>query len=157
MGFYLTKKEELIYTDDTFIFMKKLIIAAAFILLTGVTFSQTLKKGCFLGVQALTITLAPGVTMEQYLDFTMNTFIPEAEKAFPGMKAFVMAGGIVIGNGEEVKEEYSIIYYFESEEVASRYFDDGGNFTDAGTAAIEKLGPTIEKSMINWGQIALLR
>jgi hypothetical protein len=125
--------------------MKKLIIAAAIILIAGTAFSQTFQKGVVLGVNSLKITLDPDVTWNQYLDFTMNTFIPEAEKAFPGMKVFVMAGGIVIGSGEEVKEEYSIIYFFESEEVANRYFDDGGNFTDAGNAALEKLGPTIEK------------
>jgi hypothetical protein len=125
--------------------MKKLIIAAAIILFAGTAFSQTFQKGVVLGVNSLKVTLDPDVTWNQYLDFTMNTFIPEAEKAFPGMKVFVMAGGIVIGSDEEVKEEYSIIYFFESEEVSSRYFDDGGNFTDAGNAALEKLGPTIEK------------
>jgi len=125
--------------------MKKLIIAAAFILLTGVTFSQTLKRGCFLGVQALTITLATDVTVEQYLDFTMNTFIPEAEKHFPGLKVFIMGGGMEMGSGEEAEVKYSVIYYFESEEVQSKYFNEGGNFTEGGTAAIEKLGPTSEK------------
>ena len=125
--------------------MKKLIIAVAFILFTGTAFSQALKKGVHLGIQSLKITLSTGATMEQYLDFMMNTFIPEAEKAFPGMKGFIMGGGMVMGGSEEVKEEYSIIYYFESEEVQSKYFDDGGNFTDAGTAALEKLGPTFEK------------
>jgi hypothetical protein len=125
--------------------MKKLIIAAAFILLTGVTFSQTLKKGCFLGVQALTITLATDVTMEQYLDFTMNTFIPEAEKHFPGLKVLIMGGGMEMGSGEEAEVKYSVIYYFESAEVQSKYFNEGGNFTEGGTAAIEKLRPTSEK------------
>jgi hypothetical protein len=125
--------------------MKKLIIAAAVILLAGTAFSQTLKTGAHLGIQALNIDLAPGVTMEQYLDFTTNTFIPEAEKHFPGLKVFIMGGGMVLGSGEEVKEEYSIIYYFESAEVQSKYFDEVGNFTEAGMTAIEKLGPTSEK------------
>jgi len=125
--------------------MKKLIIAVAFILLTGTAFSQTLQKGAHLGVQALTITLDPDVTMNQYLDFIMNTFIPEAEKAFPGMKTFLTGGGLEIGDSAEGKEKYSIIYYFESEEVFNRFFDAEGNPNDAFTGAIEKLGPTSDK------------
>ena len=124
--------------------MKKFIIAA-FILLSGTVFSQTLQKGSHFGLQALEITLDPDVTLNQYLDFTLNTFIPEVEKHFPGMKAFVMGGGMEIGAGEEGNVEYSIIYYFESEEVFNKYFDAEGNPNDAFMEAIEKLGPTSEK------------
>ena len=125
--------------------MKKLIIAAAFILLAGTAFSQSLQKGAHLGIQAMTITLDPDVTWNQYLDFTMNTFIPEAEKAFPGMKAFLIGGGMEIGGSTEGKEKYSIIYYFESVEIFNKYFDAEGNPNDVFMAAIEKLGPTSEK------------
>ena len=125
--------------------MKKFIIAAAFILLAGTAFSQTLKTGAHLGIQALKIDLAPGVTMEQYLDFTTNTFIPEAEKHFQGMKAFLLGGGMEIGGSEELKVEYSIIFYFESEEVFNKFFDAEGNPNDVFMEAIEKLGPTSEK------------
>ncbi len=125
--------------------MKKLIIAAAIILFAGTAFSQTLQKGGILSVQTLKISLDPDVTWNQYLDFTMNTYIPEAEKAFQGVKVFVMIGGIKLGSIGEAKEEYNLIYYWESEEAANKYFDAGGNLTDEGTAAMEKLGPTFEK------------
>ena len=75
----------------------------------------------------------------------MNTFIPEAEKAFQGMKVFLTGGGMEIGGSTEGKEKYSIIYYFESEEIYNKYFDAEGNPNDAFAAAIEKLGPTFEK------------
>ena len=125
--------------------MKKLIIAAAFILLAGTAFSQTLKKGAYLGIQSLNVTLNPDVTMNQYLDFTINTFIPEAEKLLPGVKGFVIGGGMEIGSSEEGKEEYSIIWYWESMEDFNNYFDAEGNPNDAFMAAMEKLGPTNEK------------
>ena len=124
--------------------MKKFIIAA-FILLSGTVFSQTLQKGSHFGLQAMEITLDPDVTLNQYLDFTLNTFIPEVEKHFPGMKAFVVGGGMEIGGSEEAKVEYSIIYFFESEEVFNKYFDAEGNPNGTFMAAIEKLGPTSEK------------
>jgi hypothetical protein len=125
--------------------MKKLIIAAAFILLAGTAFSQSLKKGVHLGIQSLNITLAADVTMEQYLDFMMNTVLPEYEKHFPGLKVFIMAGGMELGSSEEAEVKYSTIYYFESDEVQSKYFDSDFNLTDEGNAGWEKLEPTIEK------------
>ena len=120
--------------------MKKLIIVAAFILLAGVAFGQHLQKGVLLGVHHMTITLKPNVTMDQYLDFTINNFIPEAEKAFPGLKAFIMQGG-----GGGATNDYASLFYFESGEVFSKYFDAEDNLTIEGTAAMEKLEPTIEK------------
>ena len=120
--------------------MKKLIIATAFILLAGTAFSQTLKKGNIIGVHHLTVTLKPDVTMDQYLDFTINTLFPEAEKAFPGVKAFIMQGG-----SGGATNDYATLFYFESGEVFSKYFDAEDNLTIEGTAAMEKLGPTIEK------------
>jgi hypothetical protein len=83
--------------------------------------------------------------MEQYLDFTMNTFIPEAEKHFPGLKVLIMGGGMELGISEEAEVKYSVIYYFESAEVESIYFNEDGTLTEGGNAAIEKLGPTSEK------------
>jgi hypothetical protein len=75
----------------------------------------------------------------------MNTFIPEAEKAFPGMKVFLIGGGMEIGGSTEGKEKYSMIYYFESDEIFNKYFDAEGNPNDAFMEAIEKLGPTSER------------
>ena len=122
--------------------MKKLIIAAAFILLAGTVFSQTLQKGAHLGVNTMKVTLDPDVTMNQYLDFTINTVVPEIEKHFPGMKVFIMAGGGDLG---ENKIEYAYLFYFETAEVYNKYFDAEGNFNDEGLAAMEKLGPTFEE------------
>ena len=50
-----------------------------------------------------------------------------------------------LGSIEEAGVKYSVIYYFESSDVQGKYFDEGGNLTEGGTAAIEKLGPTSEK------------
>ncbi len=49
--------------------MRRLILTTALVLLAGITFGQTLKKGVILGVHHMTITLEPDVTMDQYLDF----------------------------------------------------------------------------------------
>ena len=122
--------------------MRKLLIITVLLLLAGIAFGQTLKKGSLLKVHHMTITLKPGVTMDQYLDFTINTLIPEFEKNFPGVEAYIMQGG----SGDFTNDtDYASLYYIESAEVFSKYFDAKGNFNEGGFAAIEKLRPTFEK------------
>ena len=53
--------------------MKKIIVVAALILFTGITFGQKLKKGNVIGTHVVTIELNPGVTMDQFLDFQLKT------------------------------------------------------------------------------------
>jgi len=80
--------------------------------------------------------------MDQYLDFTINTLIPEMEKHLQGVKGFIMQGG----SGDNTNDtDYASLYYFESAEVFSKYFDAKGNFNEGGAAAMEKMGPTFEK------------
>jgi len=122
--------------------MKRLLIITALLLFAGIVFGQTFQKGSFLKIHHLTITLKPGVTMDQYLEFTINTFIPEFEKHFPGVKAYIMQGG----SGDHTNDtDYASLCYIESAEVFNKYFDAKGNFNEGGFAAIEKLSPTIEK------------
>jgi hypothetical protein len=122
--------------------MKKLLVITTLVLFAGVASGQILQKGNLLKVHNMTITLKHDVTMDQYLDFTINTFFPEMEKHFQGVKCFIMQGG----SGDNTNDnDYATLIYFESAEVFSKYFDDGGNFNDGGFAVIEKMGPTFEK------------
>ena len=120
--------------------MKKLIIAAAFFLLTGVAFGQTVQKGTIVGVHTSTVTLNPGVTLDQYLDYFTNRFIPEFEKNFPGVKLF-----LVKGLNREVKGEYGKIFIVESKKVYNKYWNDDGSYTDVTTAIVEKVQPLLDE------------
>ena len=88
--------------------MKKLIFAAALILLAGVAYGQHLQKGVILGVHNVTITLKPDVTMDQYLDAYKKT-LSDSEKMFDGWKGFLVKGN----KGENVNE-YGLVWYIES-------------------------------------------
>jgi hypothetical protein len=124
--------------------MKKLIIAVAFILLAGTAFSQTLKKGVLIGYWAPSITLAPDVTMDQYMDFVKNKYLPAYEEHFPGMRGFIMQGGGDYFQGD-VKNEYFYLFYMNSAEVFHKYFDTEFNLTEEGAAAMGKIGPIQEE------------
>ena len=73
--------------------MKRLIlIGIALILISGFTFGQKLKKGNLVGTHVLTIELNPGVTMEQFQDFYLNTLLLEYEKHLQGWKFYMTKG-----------------------------------------------------------------
>ena len=120
--------------------MKKLIIAAAFILCTGVAFGQIVQKGSVIGVHTSTVNLNEGVTLDQYLDYFSNTFIPEFEKHFPGIKLY-----LVKGLNREVKDEYGKIFIIESKEVYNKYWNDDGSNTEVTAAIAEKVQPLLDE------------
>lgn len=64
----------------------------ALILITGLTFGQTIKKGAVVAVSSYEFTLNPDVTMNQFLNFYLNKYIPEFEKNYPGMKMYLLWG-----------------------------------------------------------------
>ena len=120
--------------------MKKFIIAAAFILFAGVAFGQTIQKGGSFGLHVLTIDLDPDVTMNQYLDFFINKFIPEMEKQFEGLKVIIMKGD----RGEHINK-IGWVNYFESEKDRDRYWPEIENSSEEGKAAMEKLQPMFDE------------
>ena len=122
--------------------MKKLILTSALILLVGFTFGQTLQKVNLVGLHVMTINLDPDVTMNQFKDFFTNKVIPEWEKHFAGAKLYFLKG--IRGENEN---SFGIIFTFESEKDRNKYWkaDEGGNFTELGEAANEKLTPINEE------------
>jgi len=121
--------------------MKKLLSAAACILLAGVLFGQSIHEGSILGVHHMTVTLEPDVSMDQFLDHLKKTWIPEVEKHLDGWKGF-----IVKGNKGEHKNEYGIVWYIESIEDHDKYHKTDGTPNEAMEAIVEELQPVIEES-----------
>ena len=128
--------------------MKKIIIAAAFILFAGLAFGQTLQKGSVLALRTDAPTLNPGVTMDQYAEFMVNTFAPEFEKLFPGTKVFILKAD----RGEHTGG-YAMLIYIESAELRDKLF----GVEDAETQSkllplMEKLGKfgTVSEKYTDW-------
>jgi len=99
-----------------------------------------LKKGNVLGVHTSTITLKEGVTMEQYEEFSLNIYIPEFEKNFPGIKLYLTKG--IRGEDEN---SYGIIFLIESEEVRNKYWPEHDQPSELARKALEKLQPVIDE------------
>ena len=120
--------------------MKRLVITFAAILIAGFAFGQTLEKGGVLALHHHQVTLAPGVTIDQYFDFMVDKIWPEMEKVFPNTTAKILQG-----IGENNKHEYGMLYYTESLEVFRTYWNDDGTPTEKGAAAMAQLQPLMEE------------
>jgi hypothetical protein len=118
--------------------MKKIIIAAVFILFAGLAFGQTLQKGGMVSVHEWTLKLNPGVTADQFLENWKNNLLPEMKKVIPEMKPYMLKG-----IGEE--NLYAGLYYWNSMEDMGKYYNEDGSPTEIGAASHEKIMPLIEK------------
>ena len=115
--------------------MKKSFLIAVLLLLMGTAYGQTLQKGAVIAVNSFEFTLNPDVTMNQFLDFYMNKYIPEMEKNFPGVKEIVVSG-----NRGEHKNQVGSITYFESVQVRDKYYPvEDGDISPAAQAAQQKM------------------
>ncbi len=113
--------------------MKKLVFFFALLLMAGLAFGQTIKKGAVVGAYPLTITLDPDVTMNQFVDFTLNKTIPAWEKHLEGVKIFIMKGY----SGDH-KGGYGMIIFCESMEIYKKYWNEKGEPTELLKGLMEK-------------------
>jgi hypothetical protein len=119
--------------------MKKLMLIMAMIMLSGIISGQTLQKGTLLGLHTSQPVLIEGVTMEQYEAFVIGKVIPAYEKNFPGAKCFVLKS--VRG---ECKNCVNFLYYFPSEAIRDKYFNEGG-YTELGQKAINNMKTLLDE------------
>lgn len=120
--------------------MKKLIIAVAFILFSGLAFGQAIHKGGVLGVHEWTVKLHPGVTMDQFMELWYSTAIPAMKKAIPEQTPFLLKG-----IGADNKDVYAGLYYYNSLEDLRKYWNEDGTPTEKGAAVMESYGPLLEE------------
>jgi hypothetical protein len=122
--------------------MKKLLVVTVLLLFVGIAIGQTLKKGCVLGVHHITnIVLAEGATMDDFIEFNLQTYIPAFEKALPGVKLF-----LVEGNRGEEQDNFGLLFYCESVKVRDQYWPEKDVTSEKANAALEiHLGPVMEE------------
>jgi len=97
--------------------------------------AQSLKKGAVVAVSTYEMILNPDVSMNQFLDFYINKYIPEFEKNFPGVKEYVM-----LGDRGENKNKIGGILVFESVAVRDKYYPkEDGTESEIATAATKKM------------------
>ena len=72
--------------------MRKLVIISTLLLLSGIAYGQILKKGAIVEMHHITLNLDPDATMNQWLDFALNEYLPVWENHYNGIKSVVVKG-----------------------------------------------------------------
>jgi len=109
-------------------------------LLLGFSFTtltaQTVKKGAVVCVNTFTYTLNPDVTLNQFLDFYLNKYIPEFEKCYPGIKTYVLWGD----RGDK-KNQMGTMDVYESVALRDKYYpaENDETMSEAVKVASEKM------------------
>jgi len=119
--------------------MKKLVLIAAVVLMSGISFGQPLQKGNFVGFHVMTINLNPGVTMNQYIDFYKNKLIPAYASNFQADCYLVK--GI---RGESINS-FGVMMIWKSEADRDKFFNKEGGTNETGKASMEKLKPVMDE------------
>jgi len=117
--------------------MRSLFVVITLTALAYPSYGQELPKGSLLGIKIMAIQLVEGKSLEEFKTFYMADVVPVYEKAFEGLKIYMLKS--VRG---KYKNELAVIWIFESEAARNKYFHDDGsetNFTDLGKEAMERV------------------
>jgi hypothetical protein len=109
-------------------------------------FAQLLKKGNVIGVHVADVTLNRGVTHEQFEKFYNDTVIHAYNNNWPDARIILMKG--IRGENEN---RIGYLYFFESEKVRNKYFNDDGTVTEAGKPISEKMKPVLDELAKSYG------
>jgi hypothetical protein len=120
--------------------MKKLILCASVILMTGIAFGQAIEKGNLIGTHVVAVNLMPGVTMEKFIDFYKTKVIPEMEKNMPDVKIYPLKGL----RGEST-DSYGMMIVFKSSQERDKYYNPDGSDSELGKSVNAKVKPVMDE------------
>lgn len=120
--------------------MKRLILFAAIILIAGMTYGQSLQKGNLIGTHVFSVTLAPGITMDKYMDFCNNKFKPEVEKLYENWQVYFLKG--IRG---ENPDKYLMIYVIKSQKDRDKYYNADGTPNELNNQVTVKMQPLMDE------------
>jgi hypothetical protein len=95
---------------------------------------QAYQKGGSFGLHVLTVTLAPDVTMDQFLDYLITRYVPEVVKQFKGVEILIMKQE---GDGRE--DQIAWVNYFESETSRNTYWPEEDTRSEKANLAYERV------------------
>lgn len=121
--------------------MKKLIFISVLIFFTGLAIGQVLPNGTIIGTHQMTITLKPGVTMEQYMQFFSEKYLPELNKLDPDWKVYLVKGT----RGNIFANSFGLIHVIKSEQTRAKYHNADGSVTELFKSGNEKLKPVMNE------------
>ena len=120
--------------------MKRLVLFSAIILLAGMTYGQSLQKGNLIGTHEFNVTLAPGVTMDKYMDFCNSKIKPEVEKLYENWQVYFLKG--IRG---EKPDKYLMIYVIKTQKDRDKYYNADGTPNELNNQVSAKMQPLMDE------------
>lgn len=117
--------------------MKTLALITTAFLFTGILSAQQLQEGNLIGTHIAKVTLAPGATMDQFVNFWKTKAIPAYMEAYPGWKMYLLKSI----RGDVPKDTPGILFIIDSPETRDKYYNPDNTLSDLGKAAADKLKP----------------
>lgn len=118
---------------------KAFLLLWFFIGLTPLSSKESGGKGNFIVYNTYVVTLRPGITMGQYLDFLRTKYIPEYDKNFPGSSLTISSPDFWM-----VKNQYALFFMFDSEKEYHGYYPKEKEMSSECKAGWEKM-KSVEK------------
>lgn len=120
--------------------MKRLVLFSAIILIAGMTYGQSLQKGNLIGTHEFNVTLAPGVTMDKYMDFCNSKIKPEVEKLYENWQVYFLKG--IRG---EKPDKYLMIYVIKAQKDRDKYYNADGTPNELNNQVSAKMQPLMDE------------
>jgi hypothetical protein len=126
--------------------LKRLMFLALALLAWTPSYAQGLERGNLLGIHVVTVSLRPNVTMDDFKNAFVRDVLPEYEKNWPGLKAYLLKP--FFGDS---KNQLAIVWLFKTEADRNRNFDANGRANELEKAALKKIKPFEERLKQRYG------
>jgi|GEM_PF-632760 len=123
---------------------KHLAYTVAALFIATFASGQGLESKNLFGTHAITIELKPNVTLDQFKEFYVSAVIPEYEKAWPGLRGYLV-------KSFRDQNKLAIVWLFKNEAARNRYFTADDKPNDLEKAAYEKVKPVEEQLKARYG------
>ncbi|MGW8314197.1 MAG: hypothetical protein ACWGNV_01245 [Bacteroidales bacterium] len=95
---------------------------------------QAFQHGGSFGLHELSVRLQPGVTMDQFLEFLINRYIPEVEKNYRGRQVLIMDK-----RGDADETHIAWVNYFISEQSRDAYWPEPDTPSEQADVALKEV------------------
>ncbi|HZQ40899.1 MAG TPA: hypothetical protein VFA87_08900 [Rhizomicrobium sp.] len=98
--------------------MKRILFCLSMILMMGQP-AAALQSGNLFGLHLMTVHLKPGVSMAQFQDFFLHRVLPEYERQWPEIHAYLL-------KSFKQKDRFAVVWQFDSVAARNKYFTADG-------------------------------
>jgi hypothetical protein len=133
--------------------MRRLTWAVPAVLLLTASVSachRGLEQGNLLSIHVMTVTLKPGVTMEQFTAFYEHQVLPAYERNWRGLRAYLLRSFF-----HDAPNKLAVVWLFRTVEDRNRNFDANDRANALERASLAKVQPVVDSLKALYGDFTV--